>query len=228
MNMNDNLIIALEQIVADFGPDVIKDKNLANIVADYYSLERNPAIRNILKTVVSEGYAVKIGLLRSSKGDPCIDLERYACEIEQSWGFGKDQVRFVLSCIASSIGIEYKIDNSNKQNQQPISSPPNTPIVNKPISPNQNNPKTQKPFVQKKKVKYLLWSLPVVFILVGIIYFLNSSSSEEDRLALDHAKECYDSGDYNTAFEIYDKYAKLDSVTFIAKVKVSSRITKKL
>ena len=187
--MNEDLKQSFQQIVSDFGPDVINDKNLANIVADYYSFDRNPAVRNILRTVVSEGYAVKIGLLKASKGDPCIDLERYAGEIEQSWGYGKEQVRYVLSCIASSIGIEYKIDNSNKQNQQPISSPPNTPIVNNPISPNQNNQQTQKPFVHKNKVKYLLWSLPIVFILVGIIYWLNSSSSEEDRLALDYAKE---------------------------------------
>ena len=210
--MNEDLKQAFQQIFDDFGQDIINDKNLANIVADYYSFDRNPAVRNILKAIVSDGYATKISQLKTSKGDPSIDLERYAGEIEQSWGYGKDQVRYVLSCIASSIGIEYKIDNSNKQNQQPISSPPNSPIVNKPISPNQNNPQTQKPFVQKNKVKYLLWSLPIVFILVGIIYWQNSSSSEEDRIALDHAKECFENGDYNTAFEIWGKYAKLDSV----------------
>ena len=210
--MEEDLKQSFQQIVNDFGPDVINDKNLANIVADYYSFDRNPAVRNILKAIVSDGYAIKVSQLKTSKGDPSIDLERYAGEIEQSWGYRKEQVIYVLSCIASSIGIEYKIDNSNKQNQQPISFPPNSTIDNKPISPNQNNQQTQNPFVQKNKVKYLLWNLPIVFILVGIIYFLNSSSSEEDRLALDHAKECYDSGDYNTAFEIYDKYAKLDSV----------------
>ena len=103
--MNDDLIQAFQQIVADFDQDILNNNNLANIVADYYSFDRNPAVRNIIKTIVSEGYAIKISQLKTSKGNPNIDLNRYASEIEQSWGFSKERVLYVLNCIARSIGI---------------------------------------------------------------------------------------------------------------------------
>ena len=179
--MNDDLIIALEQIVHDFGTDIINDKNLANIVADYYSFDRNPAVRNILKTLVSEGYAVKIGQLKSSKGDPCIDLERYTGEIEQSWGYGKEQVRYVLSCIASSIGIEYIIDNSKKTEKPSILLPSQKRNINSPnTKKNPNVPAhnlLQPPtnldslFVWTSKIKYwhLILIFSFLFVVVGVV-----------------------------------------------------------
>ena len=171
--MSEELKQSFQQIVSDFGPDVINDKNLANIVADYFSFDRNPAFRNILKAIVSDGYATKIGQLKASKGDPCIDLERYAGEIEQSWGYGKEQVRFVLSCIASSIGIEYKIDNSKKQKKPSILPPTQKRVINKPKT--NNNPNVpvhnqlQKPtkldskFAWTSDIKY--WQVFIIFLL---------------------------------------------------------------
>ena len=172
--MNEDLKQSFQQIVSDFGPDVINDKNLANIVADYYSFDRNPAVRNILRTVVSEGYAVKIGLLKTSKGDPCIDLERYAGEIEQSWGYGKEQVRFVLSCIASSIGIEYKTEDSSKKNKQPIIPPPQKRVINKPKTNNNPNVpnllqrqfKLNPKFAWANKIRY--WHIFIFFLLFSV------------------------------------------------------------
>ena len=141
--MNEDLKQSFQQIVSDFGPDVINNKNLANIVADYFSFDRNPAVRNILKAIVSDGYVTKISQLKTSKGDPSIDLERYAGEIEQSWGYRKEQVIYVLSCIASSVGIVCKTNSSTNQNPQSILPSPSTPIVNTPINQNQSNQQNQ-------------------------------------------------------------------------------------
>ena len=172
--MNEDLKKSFQQIVADFGPDIINDKNLANIVADYYSFDRNPAVRNMLKTVVSEGYAVKVSKLKSSKGNPCVDLERYAGEIEQSWGYGKEQVRYVLSCIASSIGIEYKTDESSNKNKQPIIRPRKKRIIKKQTNNNPNIPvqnqhhptKLDSLFPWTSKIRY--WHIFIVCLLFSV------------------------------------------------------------
>ena len=140
--MEDNLKQSIRQIVNDFGPDIINNKNLVNIVADYYSFDRNPAVRNILKAIVSGGYTVKISQLKTSKGDPCIDLERYAGEIEQSWGFSKDRVRFVLSCFASCLGINYEVENFSSQNQRLIL-PSNAKIVADNLTSQQSQQKSK-------------------------------------------------------------------------------------
>ncbi len=185
--MSEDLKQSFQQIVNVFGTDIINNKNLANIVADYFSFDRNPAVRNILKAIVSDGYATKISQLKTSKGDPSIDLERYANEIEQSWGYGKEQVRFVLSCIASSIGINYKINNSTNQNQQPIlpSPSPSNPVVNSPNIPNQNNKQNlqqrKKRLSRNGKLKHLLWCVPVI-IAIFVAFFLLKSSPEDGKL----------------------------------------------
>ena len=167
--MNDELKHSFQQIVKDCGPDIINDKNLANIVADYYSFDRNPAVRNILKTVVSEGYAVKIGLLRSSKGDPKIELERYAYEIKQSWGYGADEIRYVISCIANSVGIPLTVNNpwdkessisEPHQNQSPIANQNNNPQINQ--VPNNIDKSSQK----QKWGRYFVIGI-VIFSLLG-------------------------------------------------------------
>ena len=175
--MNEDLKQAFQQIFDDFGQDIINDKNLANIVADYYSFDRNPAVRNILKAIVNDGYAIKIGQLKTSKGDPSIDLERYANEIEQSWGYGKDQVRYVLSCIASSIGIEYKIDNSENQKKPSNLPPPQKRVINKPKTNNSPNvpvhnqlqPPTKLDFLFSWTSKIKYWHVFIFFLLFSVI-----------------------------------------------------------
>ena len=174
--MNEDLKQSFQQIVDDFGSDVINDKNLVNIVADYFSFDRNPAVRNILKAIVSDGYATRISQLKTSKGDPSIDLERYAGEIEQSWGYRKEQVIYILSCIASSIGIEYKKDNSNKQKKPSILPPPQKRVINKPKTnnnpnvpvQNQQQPQTKLDslFAWTSKIKY--WHVVIVSLLFSV------------------------------------------------------------
>ena len=178
--MNEDLKQSFQQIVSDFGQDVINDKNLANIVADYYSFDRNPAVRNILKAIVSDGYATKISLLKASKGDPSIDLERYANEIEQSWGYAKEQTIYVISCIANVIGIDTsllkkpsikqpnpKTDNNNniKINNQPS---------NKTDQSHRNNQKI-KPQLSKGSflTSYALFEISL-FALIFFLFFVIS------------------------------------------------------
>ena len=190
--MNEDLKRSFQQIVDAFGPDVINDKNLANIVADYFSFDRNPAVRNILKAIVSDGYTIKISQLKTLKGDPSIDLERYANEIEQSWGYGKDQVRYVLSCIASSIGIEYKIDKSENQKKPSNFPPSQKPVVKKPKTNNNPNVPVQKQLPHptdsyKKKEelnrasKYVFIVLLLVFVCIGGYMFIHKMNYTEEK-----------------------------------------------
>lgn len=172
--MNEDLNQSFQQIVSDLGPDVINDKNLANIVADYFSFDRNPAVRNILKAIVSDDYATKISQLKTSKGDPSIDLERYAGEIEQSWGYRKEQVIYVLSCIASSIGIEYIINNSKKQKKPSILPPPQKRVVNKPkTNKNPNVPVHNQLQTQTKLDTLFAWTSDIKYWQVFIIFLLS-------------------------------------------------------
>ena len=180
--MNDDLIIALEQIVRDFGTDVINDKNLANIVADYFSFDRNPAVRNILKAIVNNGYNIKISQLKSTKGNPNIDLERYASEIEQSWGYGKEQVRYVLSCIASSIGINSSYHEEHKSSQSVIKNLSENEHIKQLTSPTESSPYSYKKKTELNRAsKYVFSVLLIVFVCIGGYMFIHKMNYKEEK-----------------------------------------------
>lgn len=107
-----NLPEAMKGIITQMGERVIEDNRLVNILADVYALDEIPAVKSVLRKIISSGYGAEIF---SYKDNPTWDIKEklLVAKIVAQDGFKEDLTQFVIDSILYGLG---KIDEVPKIN----------------------------------------------------------------------------------------------------------------
>lgn len=174
VQLNNGLIKAVEQIVAQFGKDVLKEERFVNILQDLYPDRDNPAVFRIIKTMIIDGISKDLKDWNIS----CIQSKVGMCAnvLSQKYGYDKDLIEGLLFSISIGIGnislSDYNnllaFSSSQRKKQRP--SQKTTPQRNpkKPLIPRHstNNQQPSQSSQYGMTVKYFflfLWGFLVLF-----------------------------------------------------------------
>lgn len=113
----DELIISLQTAVRQFGPSVLNDSKLVNILLDYGGFATKPFAKSVVRELITEGYMQKIMQL----DDNSDKINSLVYVIVSHTGFNKQAVEYVVNSILYSLGRiqlvpKYTIANSKIQN----------------------------------------------------------------------------------------------------------------
>lgn len=98
VQLYDGLIKATEQIVAQFGKDVLTEERFVNILHDLYPDRDNPAIYIIVKSIVNDGISTE--LLNTKKRKVEAFLSKSSAILAKKYGYDKQLVEGVIYSIA--------------------------------------------------------------------------------------------------------------------------------
>lgn len=124
----DNLIIALQLAVDQFGKTILSDSKLINILLDLGAFKAMPSTKSVIRELITEGFVSKI----VSSTDYSRVTSLVPVMVTQT-GFNKDIVEYVVNCISFVIGLlkdEPKLDsastanNNSQHNVQPTKAQP--------------------------------------------------------------------------------------------------------
>ena len=96
----DNLIIALQLAVDQFGKTILSDSKLINILLDLGAFKAMPSTKSVIRELITEGFVSKI----VSSTDYSRVTSLVPVMVTQT-GFNKDIVEYVVNCISFVIGL---------------------------------------------------------------------------------------------------------------------------
>ena len=97
MDFENAIIVAVEQ----FGPDVVGELRLANILSDMNAYVKHPACKRILREVISSGVSKKI-LTQPSADLAKVYISQVVQNMSKSHGFQEDLIEYVLYSILNA------------------------------------------------------------------------------------------------------------------------------
>jgi hypothetical protein len=100
------LFDAIKKCIDAFGKDIIKDKKIVNILADYHAYDGKPAFKHVFSAIVNGGYAKH---LLDGKNQQ-VQIMRDIAEISNDYGFRKELVQEVYESIIASIQLAVEIE----------------------------------------------------------------------------------------------------------------------
>jgi len=97
---------ALQQIFNQFGDSVLKEKRLANLLSDFMAFEDYPAMQQVMKTLVSEGYGEKLYKqnLDESDSDYLLFADGVKKQLVNKMRFKKEFVNYAVDSISFALG----------------------------------------------------------------------------------------------------------------------------
>lgn len=102
---------AIKAIVDQFGKDILAEKRVINMIADYHSFRDNPAEKIIITAIVNAGYSAR--LLKIPSGEHVSIIEHQITkDICNNFGFREDLVSAIIECMISCIGISTPMNNT--------------------------------------------------------------------------------------------------------------------
>ena len=170
---------AVKKIVATYGKSLYYNKRMINYISDYYNFDPL-ALYNVMKTLISDGYAGKL-IDANNSGDWKLFVTQSIAKVQKNYGFAPIYVNYCFQCLAYGIGL-YPIINkrllaeiegrspippSNSPTPSPGHNPPSIPQSKKstpkrksssssttqrtPSFPQSNRSGTQAPFPQSQR-----------------------------------------------------------------------------
>jgi hypothetical protein len=97
MDLEKAIIDAVEQ----FGPDIVGEVKLVNILSDFNAYVEHPACKRILREVISSGISMKIQTL-SSTDLAKVYISQVVHDMSKSHGFQEDLIEYVLYSILNA------------------------------------------------------------------------------------------------------------------------------
>lgn len=94
------LHLALKNIVNLSGTGILKEQRLVNILADFNAYDDVPSAKFIIKTIIDEGYMVK--LLANGKWD--LNCDKLIDQFAAMTGMVKDNISYVFESLGFSLG----------------------------------------------------------------------------------------------------------------------------
>ena len=96
---------AMRKVIREFGAAILEEKRLLSVLADYRAFEEFPAVRQILQSVVSDGYGKEL-CGKSLDGDsseylPCADKVKKALAADHH--FKKELADYAVDCISYAL-----------------------------------------------------------------------------------------------------------------------------
>jgi len=96
---------AMRKVIREFGAAILEEKRLLSVLADYRAFEEFPAVRQILQSVVSDGYGKEL-CGKSLDGDsseylPCADKVKKALAADHH--FKKELADYSVDCISYAL-----------------------------------------------------------------------------------------------------------------------------
>jgi hypothetical protein len=117
------LYLAIKKVIDELGIDVFKSSVAVNVLADYGAYNDIPAIKQILKDLISQGYGNELAAIinASVDGQTGIKLQALQTKFIQQNGYKEDLVGYLFGSLGYAIGVtsivpEYKVaGNVSKQ-----------------------------------------------------------------------------------------------------------------
>lgn len=104
---------ALKKIVEKEDKTILMDKNIVNIISDYYPDVFKPiSLKKICRYVFNENYVLYI--LSSNNEDITVDIPRFTDEIVKKEGFSEECTTYVLKSLAFAAGLDVNIQENHK------------------------------------------------------------------------------------------------------------------
>lgn len=97
---------ALQQIVKQFGESILEEKRLAYLLSDFLAFEDYPAMQQVMKTLVAEGYGEKLykQSLDESDSDYLVFADGVKKQLVTKMCFKKEFVNYAVDSISFAIG----------------------------------------------------------------------------------------------------------------------------
>ena len=117
------LYLAIKKVIDELGIEAFRSNVAVNVLADYGAYNDIPAIKQILKDLISQGYGNELAAIINSSVDShtAIKLQAIQTKFIQQNGYKEDLVGFLIDSIKYAIGVssiapEYSVDaNVHKQ-----------------------------------------------------------------------------------------------------------------
>ena len=116
---NKTLPEYIQEVILQYGNDVVKSIRLSNILDDVASFDDFPAAKPVLRTLLKAGYGER---LLDVKKDWKLKLNSYTTEICQNYGFQQDIVTYLLSSIVYGLGISTVVPQYASKGKTGVSS----------------------------------------------------------------------------------------------------------
>ena len=105
--MNMKLQDALKRIFREFGMNVLKEKRFVFLLSDYKAFDDYPAVKQIIKAIVDDGYGKELCCLgMDGSGEDCLN---YAVRLKKSLSadrnFKPELAGFAVDCIIFAMGL---------------------------------------------------------------------------------------------------------------------------
>ena len=110
------LHLAIKKVVDELGISIFTSNILANVLADYGAYQDIPAIKQIIKDLVGQGYGEDVIIV--AKGTNCITkLDSIKSKFVKQNGYKDELVNYLFDCISYSIGLssEEPLYKNNEQ-----------------------------------------------------------------------------------------------------------------
>lgn len=92
---------AFKNLIKTKGPEIIQDLRLVNILDDYGCFRDTPGYKHILKSIISDGYALR--LMSLLEWNECIN--QWAIELSRKKGYSKKLTKELFVFLSLSLGL---------------------------------------------------------------------------------------------------------------------------
>lgn len=176
VQLYDGVIKATEQIIANFGKDILTEERFVNILQDLYPDRDNPAVFRIIKSMIVDGYT--INLFNANKENIHNIVINTAASLSKKYGYESHLVENMMYSIAVGSNVVCPSDLSSPSSPKPAPSksgkPQNVP-PQQPTKPTQQPPnKKQNTHFDFKEIGFILLALlSLLLSTVFIFLYLN-------------------------------------------------------
>jgi hypothetical protein len=121
------LHVAVKNLVKYQGTDFILDTKFVNALVDFNAFELNPALRNITRIIIEEGYSKKL----KDCGTWNLHAQSIPLEIVNLYAFNQGLTEYAIKSLAFGLGYIDKVElpqNANNQQPNPIQTKPQPEI----------------------------------------------------------------------------------------------------
>jgi hypothetical protein len=116
---------SIRKAVVDFGPKILNEAKLTNILLDYGAFTEVPSAKIVIKELVAESWCAKI--LEAQDDDN--KIQSLISVISDKMGFKTDVVEYTVHSVVYSISKNKSLPQYNKAEEQTTSIPISSPIT---------------------------------------------------------------------------------------------------
>ena len=123
--VTEKLPTSIRKAVVDFGPKILNEAKLTNILLDYGAFTEVPSAKIVIKELVAESWCAKI--LEAQDDDN--KIQSLISVISDKMGFKTDVVEYTVLSVVYSISKNKSLPQYNKVEEQTTSIPISSPIT---------------------------------------------------------------------------------------------------